>query len=102
MNGKRIVWASIIGLSVLAGFQWIRDGKDPLPQLAGTGAAGFLLLMLAEAGDGAERIAGAFAVLAALTAGTVTVGQGGAIRLPDSPGVMGEGSRATATGRARR
>jgi len=60
MSEKRIVWTVIGGASILVGWRTIRTGGDPIPQLAGIGAAGIMLLFTAEI---APKFASGLAVL---------------------------------------
>ena len=48
MSEKRTIWAVIGGAAVLTGYRTLRTGSDPIPQLAGIGAAGVMLLFVAE------------------------------------------------------
>jgi hypothetical protein len=48
VNGKRTVWVVVGGASLLTGYRAITRGFDPIPQLAGIGASGVILLFLAE------------------------------------------------------
>lgn len=64
MNPKRTIWTVVFGASLLVGYRAFRTGTDPIPQLAGVGTAGIMLLFLAEP---APKLASGFAVLMALT-----------------------------------
>jgi len=48
MSEKRIIWTVIGGAAILVGWRSIRTASDPIPQLAGVGAAGIMLLFTAE------------------------------------------------------
>lgn len=60
MNPKRTVWTVVFGAGALVGYRALKTGGDPIPQLAGIGAAGVILLFLAEP---APQLAAGFAVL---------------------------------------
>lgn len=64
MDPKQTVWTMIGGTSLLVGYRALRDGVDPIPQLAGIGATGIILLFVAEA---APKLAAGFAVLVGIT-----------------------------------
>lgn len=60
MNPKRTVWVVIAGSGILVGYRALKTGSDPIPQLAGIGAAGLILLFGAEI---APKLASGLAVL---------------------------------------
>lgn len=60
MDEKRVIWVVIAGTALLTGWKAIRTKSDPIPQLAGIGATGVILLFMAEA---APKLASSFAVL---------------------------------------
>ncbi len=65
MSEKRLIWTVIFGAAILTGYRALKAGDtDPIQQLAGIGAAGVMLLFLAEV---APKFASSFAVLLALT-----------------------------------
>lgn len=64
VNPKRTIWTVIFGASMLTGYRALTTQSDPIPQLAGIGAAGIMLLFLAEP---APKLASGFAVLMAIT-----------------------------------
>lgn len=59
-KSKRTIWVVIGGSGVLVGWRALRHGVDPIPQWAGLGAAGVILLFLAEP---APKLASGFATL---------------------------------------
>lgn len=64
MDGKQTVWAVIGGASLLVGYRALNEGYDPIPQLAGIGASGVILLFMA---DPFPKLASSFAILMGLT-----------------------------------
>lgn len=60
MKSKRAIWIVIVGGGLLVGWRSLKEGVDPIPQWAGLGAAGTILLFLAEP---APKLASGFAVL---------------------------------------
>lgn len=56
----KTVWVVIGGATILVGYRALTDGYDPIPQLAGLGAAGVILLFLA---DPFPKFAGSLATL---------------------------------------
>jgi hypothetical protein len=64
MTPKRTIWVVVFGAGMLTGYRALKTGTDPIPQLAGIGAAGIILLFLAEP---APQLASGFAVLLAIT-----------------------------------
>lgn len=64
MNPTRTIWVVIGGAGLLTGWRAIRTGTDPIPQWAGIGAAGVMLLFLAEF---APKFASGFSVLLGIT-----------------------------------
>lgn len=64
MNEKRIIWAVVTGTGLLVGWRTVRTGNDPVPQLAGIGATGVILLLTAEV---APKLASAIAVLVGIS-----------------------------------
>lgn len=60
MDPKRTVWTVIFGAGLLVGYRSLKEGNDPIPQLAGIGATGVILLFLAEP---LPKVASGFAVL---------------------------------------
>lgn len=63
-KSKRAIWVVIGGGSVLVGWRALRRGVDPIPQWAGLGAAGVILLFLAEP---APKLASGFAILVGIS-----------------------------------
>jgi hypothetical protein len=64
MDGKQTVWVVVGATSILTGYRALTTGFDPIPQLAGIGASGVILLFLAEP---APKFAASLAVLMGLT-----------------------------------
>ena len=64
MDDKRIIWTVLFGAAALTGWRHIRTGSDPIPQLAGIGATGIMLLITAEF---APKLGSGFAILLAIT-----------------------------------
>jgi hypothetical protein len=64
MNPTRTIWAVIFGAGLLTGYRALRTGSDPIPQWAGIGAAGIMLLFLAEV---SPKLASGFSVLLAIS-----------------------------------
>lgn len=60
MNETRLIWTVIIGAAGLTVYRSIRETNDPIPQLAGIGATGAMLLLMAEV---QPKLASSFAVL---------------------------------------
>lgn len=84
MSDKRIIWTVIFGASALTAWRFIRQGSDPIPQLAGITGAGIMLLVASEV---APKLASSMAVLMGIalalnwkqlpTTQTQRLGQGG-------------------------
>ena len=64
MDSKKTVWSVIGAAGLLVGYRAIKDGYDPIPQWAGIGATGVILLFLAEP---LPKFAASLAVLMGLT-----------------------------------
>ena len=62
--GSRTVWTVLGAVSILVGYRAVTDGYDPIPQLAGIGASGIVLLFLA---DPFPKFAGSLAMLLAVS-----------------------------------
>lgn len=63
MNPTRLIWTVIVGTSGLTVYRAIREKSDPIPQLAGIGTTGAILLLLGEI---QPKFAASFAVLLAI------------------------------------
>lgn len=63
MKEKRLIWMMVLGTSGLTVWRSLRTKTDPIPQLAGIGAAGVMLLFASEINP---KIASGFAVLMSL------------------------------------
>lgn len=73
MEGKRLVWAVIGGMTIWSGYRLVRHGEDPSRRIIGIGGAGIMLLLLSEVND---ELASAFAIL---TGVAVAIGNAGTI-----------------------
>jgi len=60
MSDKRVIWTVIFGASALTAWRFMREGSDPIPQLAGITGAGIMLLVTAEV---APKLASSLSVL---------------------------------------
>lgn len=47
MTPTRTIWTVIAGTSLITGYRALRDGHDPIPQIAAIGTAGVILLFVA-------------------------------------------------------
>lgn len=99
MKEKQTVWIVIFGAGALVGYRALREGNDPIPQLAGIGTAGVILLMLAGP---APKLASGMAVLMGISfvfgyTDTERIRGGGRRTNPsnDVPAVGGGGSGGT-------
>lgn len=78
MNGKRLVWVTIVGVGSWATWRALSKGEAPWRRYAGILGAGSMLLMLSEIND---ELAGGLAALTGLSvaisnAGTVEKAKG--------------------------
>lgn len=64
MDGKKTVWVVVGATSLLVGYRALSEHYDPIPQLAGIGATGVILLFVAEP---FPKFAASLAVLMGLT-----------------------------------
>jgi len=73
MNGKKLVWATIVGVGTWATWRAVRHGEAPFRRYAGILGAGTMLLLLSDIN---ENMAGG---LAALTGLSVAIGNAGTV-----------------------